>query len=147
MTADLGVEWLGNKIVNEEVTDAMDKLMSDWALGVVTRVDDGHRKLTMRTPLRRNFKLFFFLIEYELHKSKIYIQYSRPILFNDFLAAIHTCGICETWRGDDSELWAITLGHKLFFSGNCTHMCRCEGAGVPTCSWLFECFHMKNFPA
>ena len=59
MTADLGVEWLGNKIVNEEVTDAMDKLMSDWALGVVTRVDDGHRKLTMRTPLRRNFKLFF----------------------------------------------------------------------------------------
>lgn len=32
VTADLGVEWLGNHIVNEKVADAMDKLILSFGV-------------------------------------------------------------------------------------------------------------------
>ena len=49
-----------------------------------------------------------------------------PSRFDDFLVEIDTCEfdilcICETWRGDDSESWTTTSGHRLFFSGGSTH--------------------------
>ena len=49
-----------------------------------------------------------------------------PSRFDDFLVEIDTYDfdilcICETWRGDDSESWTTTSGHRLFFSGGSTH--------------------------
>ena len=69
-----------------------------------------------------------------------------PSRFDDFLAGIDTCDfnfdticICETWRGDDSESWTTTLGHKLFISRSSTH---CGvGIGIGR-KFAFEMFHV-----
>ena len=52
--------------------------------------------------------------------------FGREGVVQTFLHRADTCDcdilcICETWRGDDSESWTTTLGHKLFLSGGSTH--------------------------
>ena len=90
-------------------------------------MDDGHGKLTFghgATPTPEAANDVSHCQEFiELHVIAKNVQSIRdPSRFDDFLAEIDTCDfdilcISETWRGDDSESWTTTLGHKLFFSG------------------------------
>ena len=94
-------------------------------------MDDGHGKLTFgqgATPTPESANDVRHCQEFtELHVITKNVQSIRePSRFDDFLAEIDTCDfdilcICETWRGDDSESWTTTMGHKLFFSGGSTH--------------------------
>ena len=94
-------------------------------------MDDGHGKLTFgqgATPTPESANDVRHCQEFtELHVITKNVQSIRdPSRFDDFLAEIDTCDfdilcICETWRGDDSELWTTTMGRKLFFSGGSTH--------------------------
>ena len=114
-------------------------------------MDNGHRKLAFghgATPTPESTNDVTHCQEFiGLHVITKKVQCIRdPSRFDDFLAGIDTCDfnfdtlcICETWRGDDSESWTTTLGHKLFISKSSTHC----GVGIGIGRrFAFEMFHV-----
>ena len=118
---------------------------------IQVRKDNGHGKLLFEhgaTPTPESANDVTHCQKFiGLHVITKKMACSRdPSRFDDFLAGINTCDfnldtlcICETWRGDDSESWTATLGHKLFISRSSTH---CGvGIGIGR-KFAFEMFHV-----